>query len=276
MLYSQQRPGTRPFIYKRAEKKFCSGDNRVLWGVGAICALVLILLVVNSGAGPGGMASLVGGDTAGLLCDRPVDMSNVEVVSWDPRAFVYHGFLTDEECDYVVQKALDTGLKRSEVAAAKSSESVNNVRTSYGAFLSSDGDPVMRRIEDRIAAWSHIPAENGEQFYFLRYQDGQQYKPHHDYFHEELPGMDKYIGSSGQRTATVLLYLHTPEEGGETIFPHTGKTVEARKGDALLFFSHHPDWSLDPNSLHGGLPVIRGTKYSATKWMRLNQYRVRE
>lgn len=275
MLYSQQRPGTRPFIYKRAEQGFCSANNRLLWGVVAICSLIFILLVVRGG-GTGGMASIIGAHPPSLTCERPVDMSNVEIVSWDPRAFVYHGFLSDEECEYIINKALDHGLKRSEVASDKPTDSVNNVRTSYGAFLSSDGDEVMHNIEDRIAAWSQIPPNNGEQFYFLRYQDGQQYKPHHDYFHEELPGMDKYIGHAGQRTATVLLYLHTPDEGGETIFPHTGKTVQAKRGDALLFFSHHPDKTLDPHSLHGGLPVISGTKYSATKWMRLNEYRARQ
>jgi hypothetical protein len=43
-------------------------------------------------------------------------------------------------------------------------------------------------------------------------------------------------------------------------------------GDALLFFSHTPSLNVDPHSLHGGSPVVRGTKYSATKWMRINRY----
>jgi len=33
--------------------------------------------------------------------------------------------------------------------------------------------------------------------------------------------------------ATVLSYLSTPEEGGETIFPEVNKAVKATKGDAV-------------------------------------------
>ena len=29
----------------------------------------------------------------------------IEHLSWEPRASVYHGFLSHEECDYLIQKA---------------------------------------------------------------------------------------------------------------------------------------------------------------------------
>lgn len=44
-------------------------------------------------------------------------------------------------------------------------------------------------------------------------------------------------------------------------------TVKARKGDALLFFSLHPNTTVDRSSLHGSCPVIEGQKWSATKWI---------
>lgn len=43
--------------------------------------------------------------------------------------------------------------------------------------------------------------------------------------------------------------------------------VKPHKGDALLFFSLHPNTTVDEASLHGACPVIRGTKWSATKWI---------
>ena len=43
--------------------------------------------------------------------------------------------------------------------------------------------------------------------------------------------------------------------------------VKPRKGDALLFFSLHPDATTDARSLHGSCPVIEGEKWSATKWI---------
>jgi hypothetical protein len=45
-----------------------------------------------------------------------------------------------------------------------------------------------------------------------------------------------------------------------------GLGVRPRRGDALLFFSLKPDGATqDPASLHAGCPVVRGTKWIATK-----------
>ena len=49
-------------------------------------------------------------------------------------------------------------------------------------------------------------------------------------------------------------------------------SVKPRKGDALLFFSLHPDASTDEMSLHGGCPVLEGEKWSATKWIHVASF----
>lgn len=52
-----------------------------------------------------------------------------------------------------------------------------------------------------------------------------------------------------------------------------GLVVRPRKRDALLFFSLKPDGQTqDVKSLHAGCPVISGTKWIATKWMRVGHY----
>ena len=40
-----------------------------------------------------------------------------------------------------------------------------------------------------------------------------------------------------------------------------------RKGDAVVFYDLKPDLEIDPQSLHAGCPVKKGTKWVATKWM---------
>ena len=41
-----------------------------------------------------------------------------------------------------------------------------------------------------------------------------------------------------------------------------------RQGDALLFWSMHPNGTFDKHALHGGCPVVKGEKWVATKWIR--------
>ncbi|GER29430.1 2-oxoglutarate (2OG) and Fe(II)-dependent oxygenase superfamily protein, partial [Striga asiatica] len=48
--------------------------------------------------------------------------------------------------------------------------------------------------------------------------------------------------------------------------------VKPQKGDALLFFSLHPNATTDPTSLHGSCPVIEGEKWSATKWIHVRSF----
>ena len=45
------------------------------------------------------------------------------------------------------------------------------------------------------------------------------------------------------------------------------------KGDALMFYSLHPDGSLDPTSMHGSCPTLKGDKWSATKWIHVGPFR---
>ena len=99
---------------------------------------------------------------------------------------------------------------------------------------------------------SHIPEENGEGMQVLHYVNGQKYEPHHDYFHDTV---NPQKSNGGQRVATMLMYLTTVEEGGETVFPNSaekvegeqwsecarrGMAVKTQKGDALLFFRCAP------------------------------------
>jgi len=64
------------------------------------------------------------------------------------------------------------------------------------------------------------------------------------------------------------MYLNTPEEGGGTAFPRIGLTVTAMRGSAVYFAYD----SGDESSLHAGLPVLKGEKWIATKWLRERPY----
>lgn len=43
--------------------------------------------------------------------------------------------------------------------------------------------------------------------------------------------------------------------------------VKPKKGSAIIFYSQHPNGTLNPHSLHGGCPVVRGEKWGANLWI---------
>jgi len=195
------------------------------------------------------------------------DLFDVEVISWEPRIFLLHNFLSEVECDELI-KLGEAHLERSKVSVDdQRGRQTNNARTSYGAWIPNQSETV-KNIERRIAAVSHVPISHQEQIYLLRYEEGQQYRPHYDWFDDNN---QKEKANGGQRAATVVMYLHTPEQGGETIFPRAkggSIRVPAIRGNAVLFFDTTLDAQNDIQALHGGEPVTKGVKWAATKWMR--------
>lgn len=210
-----------------------------------------------------------------------------EVISWEPRAVIYHNFLTKDECEYLINLAKPNMHKSTVVDSETGKSKDSRVRTSSGTFLSRGRDKIVRDIEKRIADFTFLPVEHGEGLQVLHYEVGQKYEPHYDYFQDEFN-----TKNGGQRIATVLMYLSDVEEGGETVFPAAkgnisavpwwnelsecgkrGLSVKPKMGDALLFWSMRPDATLDPSSLHGGCAVIKGNKWSSTKWIRVSEYK---
>lgn len=206
----------------------------------------------------------------------------VQQLSWSPRLYLYKNFISDEECEHLITRSEPKMVKSEVVNVETGGGKLDDVRTSTGSYFGSGETPIVKRIEERIARASFIPPENGEGLQILRYINGQEYKPHHDFFWDKF-NADPAHG--GQRVITVLMYLSTPEEGGETVFPlgqpkstgsewsecaKKGLSVKATKGDAVLFYSLYPNGTTDLNSEHGSCPVLKGTKWSATKWIHVS------
>jgi prolyl 4-hydroxylase len=100
---------------------------------------------------------------------------------------------------------------------------------------------------------------------YPRYQVGEEYRPHFDWF-DEFNKNEKVHG--GQRFSTFLIYLHTPEDGGATTFPRAGISVPAIKGNAILFYNVDENGENDNRALHSSEIVQEGTKWVVVKWLR--------
>ena len=187
-----------------------------------------------------------------------------------PRVVVFANLLSESECSELIALAR-TRLARSETVETRSGSSeINAARTSDGMFFEPAEYPVCARLEERLADLLQWPLENGEGLQILRYRPGAEYKPHYDYFDPGEPGTPSILARGGQRVASIVCYLNTPEQGGATVFPDAGLEVAPLRGNAVFFSYDRPHPAT--RSLHGGAPVLAGEKWVATKWMRERRF----
>jgi prolyl 4-hydroxylase len=192
----------------------------------------------------------------------------MQTLSTSPRIYYFKNFLSANECDHIMKEATPH-LERSTVLAEADEGKVDYRRTSYGMFFASNPqDKKLRALEERIAKLTNTPIENGEALQVLRYGVGGEFQPHHDFFVKTEAGGVGALNRGGQRVATMIIYLNTPEKGGETVFPIAKVSITPKKGDAVLFYNVTPTGEVDSKSLHGGSPVLGGEKWIITKWIR--------
>lgn len=188
----------------------------------------------------------------------------------DPRVVLFGGLLDAAECDELVALARARLARSETVEVTTGGSEVNDSRTSEGMFFARGENPLVTRLEARIAALLQWPVENGEGLQILRYGPGAEYKPHYDYFDPAHSGTASILQRGGQRLASLVMYLNTPLRGGATTFPDVGFETMPVRGNAV-FFSYdrpHPD----TRTLHGGAPVLEGEKWVATKWLREGRF----
>jgi prolyl 4-hydroxylase len=189
-----------------------------------------------------------------------------------PRIVLLGNLLSHEECD-AMKAYTEQKLTRSPVVSdIDGSTEVHSHRTSSGAMLQRGETELVARIEARLAAVTQWPAERGEGLQVLRYEHGNEYRPHYDWFNAAQPGPRKHLERGGQRFATIIMYLSDVEQGGGTTFPKIGLEVQPRKGSAVFFANVDSYGTPDDNTLHAGEPVVAGVKYIATKWLRERTY----
>ena len=184
----------------------------------------------------------------------------------DNKAEIYHieGFLSGQECEKVIA-AIQNNMKPSIIIDQEKKEKA--FRTSSTCNLDIQGDPFINMIDQRICKMIGIDNAFGETIQGQFYEVGQEFKAHTDFFEKnELPNHDQ---GYGQRTYTFFIYLNTVEEGGKTDFPRLGFSGVPKMGDAMIWNSLLPDGSVNYNTLHHGMPVIKGYKAVITKWFRL-------
>lgn len=188
-----------------------------------------------------------------------------------PRVVLFQNFLSAAECDELIRLSRNRMQASHVIDMDSGNTRADAGRTSSGTAFTRGESPLIERIERRIEALLQWPYERGEALQILRYEVGQEYKPHYDYVDPTQPGAALFLARGGQRVASLVMYLNTPQDGGGTNFPDVGLEIAAHQGCAVYFSYDRPHPMT--RSRHGGMPVRAGEKWVATKWLREAEHR---
>ena len=177
-------------------------------------------------------------------------------LSLQPRIFSISPLLADFESEAIISQAAPimvaspVMVRTNKQSAAERAKSAAK-RTSTQARLPLGGNTVSAQIERRGHELLRVGVEHGEPLQVLRYDAGEKYDAHYDFFNTSLYGgqvsitrillssqaqidrssllpimQDRVLGiteGGRNRFATLLWYLAEPESGGgETFFPRVG------------------------------------------------------
>jgi prolyl 4-hydroxylase len=192
-----------------------------------------------------------------------------ESAPWEKPQIV-RDILTRDECREIIENA-DPKFARSSLVGIDGPDSS---RTSETAWISRD-DPLARKIFEKACEMTGKDFENCEDLQVVRYKPETFYRAHHDSCCENSWACKNFENQGGQRVGTLLVYLNSEFEDGETHFPkHGDLKMRANPGSGIFFRplgAEEP--KCHPKALHAGLPITSGTKYVCNAWVRERKFK---
>eukprot|EP00931_Biecheleriopsis_adriatica_P069682 TRINITY_DN43484_c0_g1_i1.p1 TRINITY_DN43484_c0_g1~~TRINITY_DN43484_c0_g1_i1.p1 ORF type:complete len:579 (-),score=120.67 TRINITY_DN43484_c0_g1_i1:54-1790(-) len=295
-------------------------DGRGFWRLAVALAVLLVVVaavvaqkVSVAGLGPGSSSS---SSTASTSTDsgsreaqrKPLDISDLpleemptpselgwRVVSETPRIYVRDNFISDEESKAL--RRLVAGRLQPAMVVQKSENKHDtqvNVRNNKQIWLSVKEErdtPVVHHVLKRMHRAARHPEDDAEALQIGHYGVDEKYEVHQD----SDPTNDV------ARPMTMIVYLNTVKEGGETLFPLSSfgnctmkwrtnaqgekvfgaksccesedyLRIAAKKGRAVLFFNHDMAGNKDRLAEHAACPIKQGEKWIAQRWFRYEPY----
>jgi prolyl 4-hydroxylase len=177
---------------------------------------------------------------------------------------IYDNFLSNDECDKLIKMSDGRFTDASIYTNSDSIVNKDSRSSTYVGFNKSENS-LIKNIEDRVATLLNIDITQIEPLQISRYEKGQQYKQHYDFF-------DIYNNeSSNQREYSIIVYLNDLEikDGGSTFFPIYKLKLYPYKGRAIQWVNTFKNNKENEKSLHCGEPILSNTiKYILTIWTR--------
>ena len=181
--------------------------------------------------------------------------------------FAIGDFMSGGECARMME-LIDATAQPSKVFDLDYSD---GYRTSYSGDVDPH-DPFVKKISRRIDDLLGLEPGFGETIQGQRYMPGQEFQPHHDWFHPDTSYWELEMGRGGQRSWTTMVFLNSVEAGGTTDFTDLGISIEPNPGVLLAWNNADADGITNPRTMHAGRPVQKGSKYIITKWYRTKNW----
>jgi len=178
--------------------------------------------------------------------------------------YVLDDFASAAECDAMIE-IISRNLRPSTITLNRGDR---YFRTSSTSDLSLLNDPMVAAIDEKIARTLGIHVQYSEGIQAQRYDVGQEFKAHTDYFERGTAEYLEHAARTGNRTWTFMVYLNDGMQGGGTKFCNIDREFCPKKGQAVIWNNLYPDGTPNPDTLHSGTPVTRGHKIVITKWFR--------
>jgi len=199
------------------------------------------------------------------------------------RILTIHDVLSDKEADSLAALA----LPRMRQASVGHGKEVSEGRVSRNCWLKDFESSIVDKISARINWITGLQTtrpldvhkegkvEEYEPLQVANYGIGGFYECHQDpmfvykepdFLVHSVEADPPYV--TGDRLGTFMMYLSEVPLGGWTAFPRLGVAVQPRKGSAVYWHNLKRSGRSDMHMLHGGCPVILGSKWVANKWIR--------
>lgn len=190
----------------------------------------------------------------------------IEVVFTNPDIMILHNLMSDAEIDKLIELS-EPLLNRATVHNPITGElEYANYRISKNCWLNEGHDELIGRVNQRMTALTELNLRTAEDFQVQNYGLAGHYDPHFD-FSRDLENSSLGRLGTGNRIATVLLYMTDVEAGGATVFPYVGARVKPKKGDAVFWHNMLRSGEGDFRTRHAGCPVLKGWKWVSNKWI---------
>jgi len=169
----------------------------------------------------------------------PNEITILETLSLKPKVFEIKNFLKPEESASIVKhsktrvaksdvalKDADKGITRGSYPALYlthlflAGKAATEWRTSSTYFLNANHFVEMQEVERRVQKMAKVPINQTEDAQVLRYNNGEHYHAHHDFFDPKDYANDPYwsklaAGGARNRMATVFMYLSDVSQGSD-------------------------------------------------------------